>query len=104
MTAINTRKDVRELHKALEAFSKRSKAIVIKHVIYSYEYVDFQISVSKTTGKVYKEMVEYLNSILPYQYNDDGEYKCSWWYSYDDTLVNPYVEGKWEAVVSIAEW
>lgn len=104
MTTINTRKDARELYNAIEAFAKRSKAITIKRTYWGCEYARIDVTVTKTTGKVYREMVEYLNSILPYNYQDEGEWASAWWHSYNDTLIDPFVEGKWEATVCVSTW
>lgn len=104
MAIINTYKDADALHNAIEAFAKRSKAIAIKRIYWGCEYVRIDVSVTKTTGKVYKEMVEYLNNTLPHAYEDTGAWASAWWHSYDDTLINPYREGKWEATVCVSNW
>ena len=104
ITAINTRKDCYALVNALEKFAKRSKAISDVKANYYCEFVRIDLRVTKTTGKVYKEMVEMLNSVLPYSDSDKGEWASDWWHSYDDTLMNPYTEGKWEVELCVRHW
>ena len=71
---------------------------------YYCEFVRIDLRVTKTTGKVYREMVEMLNSVLPYADSDKGEWASDWWHSYDDTLMNPYTEGKWEVELCVRYW
>jgi hypothetical protein len=104
VTAINTRKDCRALATLLEAFAKRSKYISDVKADFFYEYVRIDVRATKTNSKVYNEMVELLNTILPDHYEDEGEYPCSWWHSYDTTLIDPYTDGKWEIELCVRHW
>lgn len=104
VTAINTRKDCRALVEALEAFAKKSKSISDVKAEFYYEYVRIDVSATKTNGKVYKEMVAMLNSVLPYHDKDEGEWASDWWHSYNTMLMNPYTEGKWEVELCVRHW
>lgn len=104
VTTINTRKDCYALVDALEKIAKRSKAISDVEACYYCERVRIDLRVTKTTGKVYREMVEMLNSVLRHSYSTKGEWASDWWHSYDTTLMNPYTEGKWEVELCVRYW
>lgn len=99
-----TYKDCEELIKILENFAKRSKTIGDIEVNYYGESVRIDMRVTKTTGKIYREMVETLNSMLPYTHSNKDKWPCDWWHSYDCTLMNPYMEGKWEIELCVRYW
>lgn len=103
MTMKETRKATADLMTALNSYSKRTKHITEVRAHYFYGYVRIDVHAPKSSGKIYNEMVEYLNKVLPYSETDNN---ASHWYSHDEhTRDNDLVaDSEVEINVCVYHW
>ena len=103
MTKYTARKDARHIIDALNRYMKRTKGITSVKVSYFFNYVRIDVHAPKSCGKVYNEMVAFLNSVM---YDCEKDSNADWWHSHDEYLVDNALvaEGETDIDVCVYHW
>lgn len=102
-TKRNARMTTREMINALNGYMKRAKGITNVRVSYFYDYVRIDVHAPKSSGKVYNEMINYLNGIM---HDCDRSANSDYYHSHDQYLVdnNLLPEGTIIVDVCVYHW
>ena len=94
----NARINARPVVTALEGYAKRTKGITSVRARYFFDYVRIDIHAPKSSGKVYREMVEYLNGLM---HSHEEDSNADWWHSHDEYLVDNNLIAEGETVIDV---
>lgn len=98
MTKYTARKDARPIVDALNAYMKRTKGITSVRADYFFNYVRIDVHAPKSCGKVYNEMVAFLNSVM---HDCEKNSNADWWHSHDEYLVDNTLLPEEETVINV---
>lgn len=97
-TKKNARTNARPIVTTLEGYAKRTKGITSVKASYFFDYVRIDIHAPKSSGKVYREMVEYLNGLM---HSHEEDSNADWWHSHDEYLVDNDLVAEGETVIDV---
>lgn len=101
-----TKRQAREFINQMEKLAKRSKHITFTYKRY-FEFYRMDVHVTKPSGKVYKEMMEYLTKVFEYHECIDprNEYQSEWFRTYNifDIEVED-IDNLYDVEMSVAYW
>lgn len=98
MTKYTARKDARPIIDALNTYMKRTKGITNVRADYFFNYVRIDVHAPKSCGKVYNEMVAFLNSVM---HDCEKGSNADWWHSHDEYLVDNNLLPEEETVIDV---
>ncbi len=97
-TKYTARKDAKAIVDALNGYMKRTKGITSVKASYFFNYVRIDVHAPKSTGKVYNEMVAYLNGVM---HDCEQDSNADWWHSHDEYLVDNNLLAEEETVINV---
>lgn len=92
------RKSASPIVNALNGYMKRTKGITEVRARYYSDYVRIDVHAPKSCGKVYNEMIAFLDSVM---HDCEKDSNADWWHSHDEYLVDNDLLTEGETVIDV---